>query len=251
MADTFNTLIIQIKSRNPQERSKAVLKLQPNVIKDERIIPTLVNVLCTDDDLNVIEDATWVLTRYGKQTTPSLLARINDDNPKARHNIIHAVGKLGDDLALPAIINATQDNNTAVQLKALYVLGQLGNPQAIPTLIGKLGDHKQDIQLTACEALNTFGDKALPHLLEALQSPSPKIQEYAANLLGDIIHTDAVEPLILAIKTNNWKVRFAILEALGQIGDIRALPIAQQHLNDENSRVRTMAKAVLKMLDRK
>jgi HEAT repeat protein len=45
-----------------------------------------------------------------------------------------------------------------------------------------------------------------------------------------------------------WEVRFAVVEALGAIGDARALPAVERLRDDADSRVRAMVKAVSKLL---
>ena len=77
---------------------------------------------------------------------------------------------------------------------------------------------------------------------------SAQVRELAASLLGDIADHSSVEPLVDALETPDWQVRFAILEALGQIGDVRALPAIEQRADDPDSRVRAIASAVANIL---
>ena len=72
-----------------RDRSEAVLRLVPGAFDDAAAITMLVNVLCTDDDLNVVEDATWVLVRHGDAATTALLDVIK--HADARQIIVRAV----------------------------------------------------------------------------------------------------------------------------------------------------------------
>jgi HEAT repeat protein len=244
----FDAIIQQLQSPDARQRSDAVFQLQPDNVQDERAISVLVDVLCHDSDLNVVEDATWVLVRYGTRATPELLDRIANDSAQARHNIVHALGKLGDVAAVPALIKATQDDTVAVRQKAVYGLGQIGDSAAIDALIKALGDSVQDVQWTAREALEGFGEKAFTLLVTALTDESSQIRELAAGLLGILENTDAVQPLISALQTEDALVRFAIIEALGNLGDTQALPVVEHHLTDSDSRVVAMAKVALAIL---
>jgi len=248
MADTLDTLIEQLQSTDIQQRSNAIFQLEPDNIRDDRAVDVLVNILCTDDDLNILEDATWVLARYGATATLPLLNQITHANPRARHNIVHALGKIADNKAIPALLIATQDSDVSVRQKAVYALGQIGDIRAIDALIIRLGDDVQDVQWTAREVLETFGKKATPRLIHALTSTSIPIRELSASLLGDIGDASTITPLIDALETDAWQVRFAIVEALGAIGDRQALPAIEQMTKDVNLRVRTIATAVSKTI---
>jgi HEAT repeat protein len=250
VTNTFDTLIAQLQSPDVKQRSHAALQLQPGTNKDAESISALVNVLCSDDDLNVVEDATWVLVKHGAAATMALLNKIQHDNPRARHNIAHALGKIADAQAVPALITATQDTETAVRLKSVYALGQIADVQAIDALIAKLDDSVQDVSWMAREVLLAFGDKALPQLIQALIKGSTQTRELSASLLGEIGDNRAVEPLIAALETDDAQVRLAIVEALGNIGDSRALPVVERMVSDTHPHVRTMANAVSKMLNK-
>ncbi|MBZ0286924.1 MAG: HEAT repeat domain-containing protein [Anaerolineae bacterium] len=250
MTNTFETLIAQLKSQDTLQRSTAILQLQPGTIHEEHALSALVHILCHDDDLNVVEDATWVLVRYGAAAMDTLVQHIRHEHSRARHNVVHALGKLGDAQAVPHLIAATRDADASVRLKATYALGQIGDERAIDALIDRLDDPAQDIQWTAREVLEAFGEKALPHLIHALTRESIPVRELAASLLGDLADTRAVEPLMSAADSADWPVRFAVAEALGKIGDGRALPVVQRMIDDDDPRVRAVASMTAKMLNR-
>jgi HEAT repeat protein len=251
MTNTFDALMAQLQSPDVTQRSQAVLQLQPGTGSDDDAIAALVNILCTDDDLNVVEDATWTLVRYGTAATPVLLNKTTHADARVRHNIVHALGKIADGRAVPALITATQDSEPSVRLKSVYALGQIGDSQAIDALIARLDDPVQNVSWTAREVLQAFGSKALPHLIQALAMDSPQVRELSANLLGDLADERAVDPLIAAIETDDWQVRFAIVEALGHIGDVRALPVIEHMHNDPQPPVRAIAISVSKMLNKR
>lgn len=94
MTNTFETLLTQLQSPDVAQRSQAALQLLPGSGNDDAAIAALVGVVCTDNNLNVTEDATWTLVRYGAAATPALLQALDGANAQARHNIVHALAKL-------------------------------------------------------------------------------------------------------------------------------------------------------------
>ena len=189
-----------MQSSAPAERSQAVLAIGHQ--RETRAIDQLVAILCTDDDLNVQEDTTWSLVRMGSDAVDALLPAIEHDDPKARHNVVHTLGKIADVRALDTLIQATSDADQKVRYKAIYALGQIGHVDALEALIAALDDDVQEVSWMARETLVGYGDKATMHLIAALDSASAVVQELLISLLGDTRDERAVEPLIaLLIQT--------------------------------------------------
>src|SRR5690606_31604595 len=137
----------QLQSSDVKARSQALFQLQPDsVTNPTQAIELLVEVLTTEQDLNVLEDATWVLSRYQSAATASLLTQIQHPNPRIRHNIVHALGKVTDPAAVPALISASTDPDPIVRQKSVYALGQIGDTAAIDALIVSLDDATQEVK---------------------------------------------------------------------------------------------------------
>jgi mRNA interferase MazF len=251
----FVDLLTQLQSPDVHTRSQTVLQLTPDKFNGDKAIELLVQVVCHDTDLNVVEDATWVLAQHGANAVPFLLAQLTHSERNVRHNIVHTLGKIGDKIAdsdaVLALIHATHDSESSVRLKAVYALGQIGDPQAIDAIIMRLDDSVADVNWTAREVLEGFGKQALGQLITALATPSAQVRELVANLLGDLGESVAVQPLIVALNTEDWQVRFAIIEALGNIGDVSALPIVAQMTQDAHPPIRAIANRALKSLQAK
>jgi HEAT repeat protein len=246
--NAIDAALAGLRSPDTAARSQAVMGLQPGTGDDDRAIAALVEVLCAERDLNVVEDATWVLGRHGAAALPALLTQIAHMDARARHNIVHALGKLADAGAVPALIAATGDAESSVRAKAIVALGQVGDPRALDALIDRLDDAVQEVAWAAREVVAGFSNSAVAPLIAALGTPSVQARELAANLLGDLGDPRAVEPLLAALETPDWPVRFAILEALSNLGDPRALPAAQRLLDDPSPQVGAMAKRVAALL---
>jgi len=78
-------------------------------------------------------------------------------------------------------------------------------------------------------------------LILALEDEDIDTQCEAVEALGEIGDERAVEPLIQALKDENWHVRWDAAEALGEIGDERAVEPLIQALKDEDRRFRLEA----------
>jgi HEAT repeat protein len=103
-----------------------------------------------------------------------------------------------------------------------------------------------DIQANAAEALGEIGDTiAVEPLIAALKDNYWGVRKYAAKALGKIGDTHAVEPLIVAVMDLNKDVSKNAIEALGRIGDARAVGSLISTFKDLNTAVRKNATEAL------
>jgi len=102
----------------------------------------------------------------------------------------------------------------------------------------------------AARRLGSGGRKsvwAMPLLLDALNDADRRVRSRAAEALGNIGGSDAVEPLIEALEKDgeDWEVRASVAEALGMLKDARATPSLVASLVDMVSHVRYQAAVAL------
>jgi HEAT repeat protein len=97
-------------------------------------------------------------------------------------------------------------------------------------------------------ALGNIGHvSGIQPLLLAVQSNDPELRTFAAEALGKIPSRDVVEILIIALQ-GDTRIKVGALEALGRIGDPRAIPHIQKlgpQVSTELETVRCMALAKL------
>ncbi|MGA7076917.1 MAG: HEAT repeat domain-containing protein, partial [Halobacteriota archaeon] len=132
-----------------------------------------------------------------------------------------------------------------VRINAASVLGEISDPHAVEPLIKMLNDADSDVCKAAAEALGRIGEPAVKTLIKVLSDADWGVRESAAaaDALGRIGDSRAVEPLIRVLSDADSHVResAAAAEALGRIGDSRAVEPLIRALNDADSDVRTNA----------
>jgi HEAT repeat protein len=86
-------------------------------------------------------------------------------------------------------------------------------------------------------------------LIRALHHPEPTVPRRVAEILGELGSRAAVEPLLdLVESTSDPYIQEAAVEALGRIGDARALPCLQRLSREGAVRVRNAAKRGLRTI---
>lgn len=236
---SFETCIQQLNANDPHQRSEAVLQL--GKLNDSRAVKPLVDVLCNDADLNVQEDATWSLVRYGDHAVDALLRVLPHDDARVRHNIVHTLGKLKRSSAVSALVTMTTDSDARVRYKAIYALGQIAVASAIPAIIARLEDEVLDVQYMAQEVLKGFGTTALDPLIAELPHGSILKRDLIIALLGEVNDPRAIQAIKTVLNDDEWQIRFAAVHALGEINHPEAWRVLEALTGDDDPRIRALA----------
>lgn len=88
-------------------------------------------------------------------------------------------------------------------------------------------------------------EKKVKGLMRDALKGNRQVRKEAAEALGDIGDARAVKPLSKALKDKERTVQWEATEALGKIGDARAVEPLSQALKDEDSKVRRAAEKAL------
>ena len=135
--------------------------------------------------------------------------------------ILQALGKIGDDLADPIILDAAKSKDNTIRRFAISALADIGNDRAIDAIIDALNDKESDIRATAAMSLGLLGVmKAEDHLIELLDDKDDSVRTQAIIALGNLRSNKAFTKLnqMTLTETNEWIRRYisqAIIEIEG------------------------------------
>lgn len=193
-------------------------------LEEERDVEGLIRAL-KDQDYLTRKEAARALKKVGdERAVPALIEALHYKSwhsdyiilSSVRENSAEALGKIGDTMAIPALIDSMEDDpDDEVRLKATWALGELGDPEAVDALITTLEDKNWGVRRTAANALGRIGDDR------------------------------AVPALIKALEDNDWHVRKYAAVSLGKMQDKRAIPILLEAMDDEDADVRWKAMLAL------
>ncbi|NQE35343.1 Phycocyanobilin lyase subunit alpha [Microcoleus sp. IPMA8] len=136
-----------------------------------------------------------------------------------RSSAADALGKIGDEKAIPGLLKLLEDSHSYVRSSAADALGKIGDEKAIPGLLKLLEGLDYYVRSSAADALGKIGDvKAIPGLLKLVEDSDSGVRWSAADALGNIAkhHTEKValhlpELLNLIPSTSGKEVHRAIL----------------------------------------
>ncbi len=148
-----------------------------------------------------------------------LIARLRTKSEEMRTYILQALGKIGDEAALPVILDASRDANSTIRRFAVSALADMGGTQAVDALIVALDDSETDIRVTAAMSLGRLGNgRASDALLALLDDVEMPVRVQAVIGLGHLGSNQALPRLnqMMAVESNEWVCRY-ISQAIREI----------------------------------
>lgn len=195
------------------------------------------------EDLGLRFYAAWWLGKFRVDVPGAVTGLINalhdeDDRTEQgdgyplRRNAARALGKLGDQRAVPGLIHCLDCSDFYVREAAAQSLEMLGDHSAIPKLIQLLKQGLEGNQLimkqpdlsqpydALLEALGTLQAlEAVPYISPFLDHPTPRIQYAAARAMYQLTRNpDFGDRLVRALDGHDLQLRRAALADLGAIG---------------------------------
>lgn len=276
----IDPLIIALKDPDIEVRRVAALSL--GNIGNVRAVDPL-RVLLKDGDKRIRKAATEALGKIGAPAFDPLISALDILDEEIIWAAAEALGKIGDARAVEPLLSVSQRKwgiKGMFKRVAIEALVKIGNPAIDPLIatftkgnrdvrdsavlaLGDIGppavarlnailidtDKDKDERKSAAEILDKLGWQpdlgmdgasywvakknwekcviigaaAVDPLNLALKSEDKVVRQAAAKALGEIGDSRAVDPLIIALKSENQEVAWAAAEALGKIGDARAI----------------------------
>jgi HEAT repeat protein len=150
--------------------------------------------------------------------------------------------------AVPALLGAMRHASALVRYHATVALGSIGDERAIPALVAALGDLEENrggVAAGAEVALAQIGPRAVPALLEAVATAPDQVRTRAVRLLGKIGVGVPVDSLRRFLREGSENVRVQAATALWHVGEAQATPDLIAALGDESRYVRAAAAEAL------
>ena len=152
--------------------------------------------------------------------------------------------------AVPALIRAVESQESSKCTYAADILTAINPQAAFHTLITALNSANLNLRQKAIDLLGDIGNQdAVPILIDHLRQERPFLQIYVIQSLGKLKDKRAVDSLIPLLQSDvPSSLRYTTVEALGLIGDKKALPMIRALRDDPDHHVRSRVEIALKSL---
>jgi HEAT repeat protein len=159
----------------------------------------------------------------GCNSLHDLLAGYYEYDGSGKERVIAAFRESADPLVFPLLETALRNNRNDKLRNAAMEMYVALHRRSLPFLVALLLDGNEEVRTFSAVMLGTMKDSsAVPALIRALEDTDMNVKHAAAEALGKIGDRRAVEPLICLLSTDMW-LQFPAAIALGDIGDSRAV----------------------------
>lgn len=210
--DLLDTIALIARLRHPEATVRVRAALEPDPIP----LAVLVERIAAETDPDVLGVLVWAVVRHGAAATGPLLRLLDSSGPAVRLHLVHALDKLGERDAAPALRTLLDDPEPAIRAAAVTALGRLGDEGALPDLIELLGTTDEPLGAAVTDALIRFGDVAAEALGTA-PPPDPAARTQAVEVLEQLDGPAARSALIARADDDDPQVRLAAVFALAGV----------------------------------
>ncbi len=204
---------------------KEALKILVDVVingEDETLKSSAAKAIAWSDELALrnllekiegekIEGASWIIVDY-------LLKMVESEDKSLRMNAAIALGRMGDERGVDALIATLDDVSPKVRSAAATALGMIGDDRATEPLLNLLKDSNIKVRRAALESLNDLHitAKHVDQIKYCLRDRDSRVRELTAVLLGKD-GEKALNPLLKGLKDKTTQVRVATVHSLLEI----------------------------------
>ncbi len=183
-------------------------------------VPLLMDVLINEKNRWVRWAVLDILSRMGRFILPEVYSRLSDNRWYVVRNMIHLIGKIGDDEGVKHLKDCLRHEDIRIKREAIKAMGSIGSESAIKTLLSLLKD--KDLMAHAIQILGDMrATESVPHLRKILLKEPllfagkyDNIRRMVAKALGKIKTADAIETLKNGSESKRDVVKHACLNAL-------------------------------------
>lgn len=181
-----------------------------------RLSPEQVVRLLGDQHWQKRASAATALGAMGKNApVNALIGALDDEAEEVRAAALRALGRVRNVATVSAVVIALRDPQTIVREAAATTLGRLGDRSSSGPLSLALLDEAEEVRAAAAQALGRVGDGKAVSLLEiVLQDPHPEVREAAIGGLGELGDPSARKALLALVQDDDPLVREAVAQAL-------------------------------------
>jgi HEAT repeat protein len=172
-----------------------------------------------------------------EKSLSQLLDRSREGDASVRVAALEALAKIDHPCVLDIMIRALSDNNPTVRVTAVESLGTLNYKQSVPKLIDRLADSNSEVRMRAVESLGMLlsGGTSPSALIKRLQDTDRLVKVTAAEALGAVGDQKALPALRKALRDPSPLVRSYVSESIGRLGGKREIVGLETALEKEKS----------------
>lgn len=205
-------------------------------MSEYQMIQQALSDLHSADDQTRIQAIETLAEHQHTDAIPELTALMPQVDPGTRYVLARALGRIGDERAVPALLEALRGDDPWVRAAVTGALIQMGSP-AVDGLVDALRDEDKAVRRAAAKAVGKIGERAddnrvVRGLSAALLDVDRGVRRFAAEALGRLGAAGKVDELREVLSDRDAEVRIAAFKALANIDTPEAQAAVHNWLHD-------------------
>ena len=212
-------------------------------------VPYLASLLKTNH-LGLQEAADHALRSIGgKETVQAVAPLLRSDDAPVRNlsmDILREVGAQD----FPSLVELVHDADPDIRIFATDILGSSASLLAVePLCDALLKDPEVNVRYQAAVSLGDLANPAAAKCLNKAMQDDEWVQYAVIEALAKIKHSSSVDALVKALNTSSDLVASMIFDALGDVGNVKAVTMLLRHLDKASTALRNkIVKAIVSIL---
>ena len=226
-SETVQRLLRELYSGKPITRWHAATRLGEIGKRAAVAVPFLVSMLDDDSDVDFDDEGEF--------------------SDQVGDCVAEALGAIGKP-AIDALVPLLKHEDSTLRRRSVSALGGMECPERLEHLLAALQDKDEDVRAETMWAL--YGaplDAVYDHIIAGLKDEAVRVRFGATSILRDHPDSRAVGPLLAVLKDENedQQVRINAIQALGAVGDERAVEPLMESCKAPQSDVRAVSAEAL------
>ena len=216
-------------------------------VKDARVLYPLIKALQVDDP-GIQQAAIDALIAFEDEAAVyHILPLLSDSRVYVRNiarEILDKIGGYGIGLFQPYI----KDKDEDVRKMIADILGSIHGPEPKKMLIEMLKDSCNNVRSSAAEGLGRVGDSSAVEALIDLLNDEEWVALFAAGALGRIRDRRAIPPLMRLVNSGKTELQITAIEAIAQVGGEEAVDSLMEAIDSADpAAVGTAVKGIVRL----
>ncbi len=208
--------------------------------------------LLEEPDAEIKKEVLYALARIqDKRSAPGIIVALEDPDWWVRTAAIRALGLTGDSGMVGSLLSRLAiEEDEVIKKEIIVAVGRLGDERAVQSLLPHL--HEENLKIEIINVIEKLGLGDLEYFYNFLKCSNNRLKCLLVEILGRIEGNEGARFLAMLLKDELDMARSRAAEALGRVGDERAIPalLAVQR-NDVSENVRKeAARAIRKINER-
>jgi HEAT repeat protein/beta-lactamase regulating signal transducer with metallopeptidase domain len=200
------------------------------------------NVADIDGAMAALEQFNGNAVREDTAVVRALIARLRDEDAEVRQAAAHALGRIGDRMAITPLVNTLDDPEIEVVSAALDALGNFDRGVPAAPVRRLLSSSNADIRHSALHILGHLKDReSIAAIARLVSDQDANVRQTAIQALSEIGDPSSAAAIAGAISDVDADVRESALEALSELGGTIPEGAVQRALRDVDADVRDAA----------